>query len=131
MADHPNAAIVRAAGEEIERSGDMLSMMHLLSDDIVWHAPGNSPLSGDYRGKQEVLGFFAKMQELGVTSMNLEIHDILANDEHATVMVETRVTRGDDHLDSRQVHVWHLQDGKATEFWNIVADQAAADAFWS
>lgn len=130
MPEHPNVGTIRD-GYALFNKGEMAAASEAWSDDIVWHAPGNSPLSGDYRGKQEVLGFFAKMQELGVTSMNLEIHDILANDEHATVMVETHVARGDDHLDSRQVHVWHLQDGKATEFWNIVADQAAADAFWS
>jgi ketosteroid isomerase-like protein len=130
MPEHPNVGTIRD-GYALFNKGEMAAASESWSDDILWHAPGNNPLSGDYRGKQEVLGFFGKMQGMGVTSMDLEVHDILANDEHATVMVETRVHRGDAHLDSRQVHVWHLKDGKATEFWNIVSDQAAADTFWS
>ena len=129
MPEHPNVETLRE-GYALFNKGEMAAAMESWSDDIVWHTPGNNPLSGDYRGKQEVAGFFAKMQGMGLTSMNLEVHDILANDEHAVAMIEVNVDRGDRHYEGKAVHVWHLQDGKATEFWNMIADQAAADAFW-
>lgn len=130
MAEHPNVEILRE-GYALFNKGDMQAAMESWADDIVWHAGGHSPLSGDYRGKQEVAGFFAKMQEMGVTSMNLEVHDILANDEHAVVMIDSHTQRGDRTYEGKAVHVWHIREGKATEFWGVALDQAAADAFWS
>ena len=40
MADHPNAAAVRAAQERFEQSGDPMSAMDMLADDVVWHEIG-------------------------------------------------------------------------------------------
>jgi ketosteroid isomerase-like protein len=129
MPEHPNVETLRE-GYALFNKGEMAAAMESWSDDIVWHTPGNSPIAGDYRGKQEIAGFFAKMQGMGLTSMNLEVHDILANDEHAVAMIDVNVDRGDHHYEGKSVHVWHLRDGKATEFWGMAADQAAADAFW-
>ena len=30
---------------------------------------------------------------------------------------------------SRDVHIWHVKDGKAAEFWDAPLDQAGDDAF--
>ena len=49
MADHPNAAIIRAAQEELDRTGDMESSLDMLDDNVVWHEIGrDEPI----RGKQ-------------------------------------------------------------------------------
>jgi hypothetical protein len=37
--------------------------MSLLTDDIEYYASGRSPVSGTYKGKDEVLGLFGKMME--------------------------------------------------------------------
>jgi hypothetical protein len=129
MPEHPNIETLRE-GYALFNKGEIETAMGSWSDDIVWHTPGNSPIAGDYRGKQEIAGFFTKMQGMGLTSMNLEVHDILANDEHAMAMIDINVDRGDRHYEGKSVHVWHFRDGKATEFWGMSADQAAADAFW-
>ncbi len=57
MTDHPNLEIARA-GYEAFASGDLAAVSDLLSDDIVWHSGGNNILTGDYEGKEAVLGFF-------------------------------------------------------------------------
>lgn len=127
---HPNEELTRR-GYEAFGKGDMDTLNDLLSDDIVWHVPGNNPLSGDYRGKDAVYGLFAKIVEQSGGTLRQDIHDVLANDEHAVVMVVARAERQGKKLDDRQVHVLHLKDGKATEFWNHFGDQAAVDEFWS
>ena len=45
MDDHPTAAAFRAAAERVEQSGDMMSVMDMLADDIVWHQPGANQFS--------------------------------------------------------------------------------------
>jgi ketosteroid isomerase-like protein len=129
MAD-PNEELLRR-GYEAFAAGDMATLNELLSDDIVWHVPGKSPIAGDYKGKDQVFGFFGKIVEMTGGNFKNEIHDLLANDEHGIVLVTTTADRGAKHLDDRQVHVFHLKDGRATEFWNHSGDQYALDEFWS
>ena len=125
MADHPNAAIVRAASEEIERSGDMLSMMHLLADDVVWHEIGrDEPI----RGKQALMERFTGMPE--GASITTETHDIVANDEHCIQLVTATATMGDQSLVYRTAEIYHMRDGKITERWAFSDDTERINAFF-
>ncbi len=126
MADHPNVELLRK-GYAAFGAGDMQTVDALLSDDIVWHSPGNNALAGDYKGKDQVFGLFAKLVELTEGTFRQEIHDLLANDEHAVALMDEawdkpRPFRG------RSVHTWHVREGKPAEFWLFNEDQAAADA---
>jgi ketosteroid isomerase-like protein len=46
-------------------------------------------------------------------------------------MVQARAKRSGKSLDALECHVWHLSNGKATEFSNLTFDLYAADEFWS
>ena len=125
MADHPNAAIVRAASEEIERSGDMMASMDLLSDDVVWHEIGrDEPI----RGKQALMERFAGMPE--GASITTETHDIVANDEHCIQLVTATATMGDQSLVYRTAEIYHMRDGKITERWAFSDDTERINAFF-
>lgn len=130
MADHPNLEKARA-GYEAFAKGDMASLNDLLSDDIVWHSGGNNILTGDFVGKEAVFGFFGRLaQETGGSFRN-EIHDMLANDDHGVALVKASATRGGQTLEGNTVHVFHMSDGKLTEFWAFPEDQRAFDDFWA
>lgn len=126
---HPNEDLVRR-GYEAFGKGDMETLRGTFAQDIAWHMAGSSPLSGDYHGLEEVLGFFRRQQEL-MDSFEMDVHDVLANDEHAVGLLKVRATRGDAILDTDVVHVFHLDGGKVTEFWGTPFDQSQADEFWS
>ena len=66
MADHPNAAAIRAAEER--SSGDPMSMMDMLDDDIVWHEIGREE---PIRGKQALMERFASMPQDGDIKVEL------------------------------------------------------------
>ena len=139
---HPNEELARE-GYEAFIKADMQKVSDFFADDIVWHIGGRGPLAGDYRGKDEVLGFLAKTMELTGGTFTLEIHDILANDEHAVVLVVARGEREgkttspttsntwSETLEDRQAHVLHIKDGKVTEYWAHPGDQYAIDDFLS
>ena len=127
---HPNEELVRK-GYEAFGKGDMDTLNDLFADDIAWHAPGRSPVSGDYRGKQEVFDVFAKVFELSGGTFNLELHDVLANDEHVVTLVTTRGERNGKTLENRGAQVFHVKDGKVTESWLHSQDQYAIDEFFS
>lgn len=130
MAEHPNLELARK-GYEAFGKGDMETVGELMDDGIVWHVSGDTPLSGDYKGKEAVMGYFARlMQETGGTLKN-DVHDMLANDEHGVALVNLSATRGDKSLEMPSAQVFHMKDGKMTEFWAFSQDSAAFDDFWA
>ena len=130
MTDHPNLERARA-GYEAFASGDLATVMDLFSDDIVWHSGGNNILAGVYEGKEAVLGYFGRlMQETGGSFKN-DIHDLLANDEHGVALVTSSATRGGKSYEENSVHVFHMRDGKVTEYWSFAEDQSLVDEFWA
>ena len=112
MADHPNAAKIRATAAEAERTGDMTSAFEGIDDDIVWHEIGSDE---PIRGKQALIERFSGMPE--GASIRTETHDVVANDEHAIQLVTATATMGDQELVYRTAEIYHIRDGKITERW--------------
>lgn len=130
MTAQENAEIIRG-GYEAFGKGDIPAVLALFADDVVWHIPGRSPLAGDYNGAQEVLGFFGQLQERSGGSFRLEMHDLLASDDHVVALINEVGHRGDKSINSPGVHVWHVSGGKVTEFWGASSDLYALDEFWA
>jgi uncharacterized protein len=125
MADHPNAAKIRAASEAMERSGDMMSQMEMLDDNVVWHEIGrDDPI----RGKQALIEHFSGMPE--GASIKTETHDVLANDEHTVQLVTATATMGDKELVYRTAEIYHMSDGKITERWAFSDDTERINRFF-
>ena len=125
MADHPNAAKIRATAAEAERTGDMSSAFDGVDDDIVWHEIGrDEPI----RGKQALMERFSGMPE--GASIKTETHDVLANDEHAIQLVTATATMGDQELVYRTAEIYHMKDGKITERWAFSDDTDRINKFF-
>jgi ketosteroid isomerase-like protein len=126
--EHPNATVVRE-GFEAFTTGDMGWMDQHLADDIVWHVGGRSKLSGDHTGKQDVLNLFARQAEIFTGAPTLDVHDVLANDEHA-IAIGTATAQDPDGgtVEWKFANVFHLTDGKATEVWGLADETSETDA---
>ena len=130
-AQHANIQRSKRAYEAFGK-GDMATVSDLLADDVLWHVSGSSPLAGDYKGKDAVFGFFGKLTEMTGGTFKLEVHDILANDEHSVTLLTATAERNGKKLDTRQVHVTHPDsEGRVKEFWAFDENQAASDQFYS
>ncbi len=127
---HPNEELLRQGTEAFSR-GDMDAVAALLADDIVFHVPGRSQLAGDHQGKDQVLSLFARQVQLTGGTFRLEMHDVVANDEHGVVLTRTTAEREGKTLDALGVLVFHLRDGKVTEVWVHPYDEYAGDEFFS
>lgn len=130
MAEHPNATLIRS-GYEAFAAGDMDAITKVFAADISWHIAGRSELAGDYRGHAEVFGFFGQLAELSGGTFQLEVHDLMATDDHVVALVRERGSRAGRSIDSSGVHVWHVAGNRAVEFWGVTYDQYADDEFWS
>jgi ketosteroid isomerase-like protein len=127
---HPNEELTRKGLAAFD-TGDFQVLNDLFADDLLWHVGGRGPLAGDYKGKDEVFGFFAKTVELTGGTFHLDIHDVLANDTHVAVLATATAERDGKKLNDNGVQVLHVADGKVTESWLYPSDSYAADEFWS
>ena len=125
MEDHPNAAKVRAAAEEMRRTGDMMGEIEMLDDDVVWHEIGREE---PIRGKRALMERYTSMPE--GTSITVDTHDVVANDEHAVQLVTATATMGDRTLTYRTAEIYHMRDGKITERWAFSDDTAKINEFF-
>ena len=130
-AQHTNVQRARL-GYDAFSKGDMATISDLLADDVVWHVGGNSSLSGDYNGKDAVFGFFGKLMELTGGTFKLEVHDILANDEHSVTLVRETAERDGKKWDGKSAHITHSDSaGRIKEFWAFQENSRAADEFFA
>ena len=110
---------------------DIPGVLRAFDEEILWHVPGRGPISGDYHGHEEVLGFFRQFMELSGGTFRIRIDDVLANDERVVVLVTESAERDGRKWSSPQVHAWTIQNGKATVFWQFQGDQQTEDEFGS
>jgi ketosteroid isomerase-like protein len=111
---HPNEDLIRRGYDAFTR-GDMDTLRELYHPDIVWHAPGRSQLAGDHQGVDTVFGFFGRTMELTGGNFRVEVHDIVANDEHAVGLHTAYAEREGKALQDNNTLVFHVRDGKVTE----------------
>lgn len=128
------------AGEKAQRLGEAMALISkgelerfgevLLTDDVVWHWPGRSSVSGDYRGREAALGLLAGFWKLTENRLTVEPLDILEGEEH--LMSFTRVTaeKEGQSLDVIMADAMRFgPDGRVVEYWTLSNDQAAVDSF--
>jgi ketosteroid isomerase-like protein len=130
VTEHPNVELTRR-GYEAFAKGDLAALSGLLADDVIWHVTGAGPLSGTYRGRDEVFGFFGRLAEETGGTFRLEVHDVLANDEHTVALCWLTASRGGKSIQIPMANVSHVRDGKVTEFWGATTDPQASIDFWS
>lgn len=121
MAEHPNATVYRTAMEKF-MSGDE-SAAEMLADDVVWHQIGAETL----QGRDAVLQSMAGLENV---EFDIEVHDVVANDEHVVGLIVATIDAGDGPFTYRTAEIAHVEDGKVTERWAFSDDtQAIVDFF--
>jgi ketosteroid isomerase-like protein len=129
MADR-NAELLRDAYHAFAKR-DIPTVLKTFSDQITWHVPGRSPLSGDYKGPDEVVGFLTRAMELSDGTLRVDLDEILADGERVIALTNVSAERNGHRWSSPEVHVWRIEDGKAVEFREYQGDQQAEDEFWT
>jgi ketosteroid isomerase-like protein len=125
MPEHPNATLARTVLQGVSR-GDLTALMESLADDVVWHEIGSDQ---PIRGKQALMERFAGMSQGG--AVTIDVHDVVANDEHTIALVTATAQMGDRSLTYRTAEVTHVRGGKVTERWAFSDDTDRISRFFS
>jgi ketosteroid isomerase-like protein len=129
MADHPNVEIFRR-GYTAFQSGDLDTVRSLFAPDIVWTWPGHNRFSGAHHGADDVLSAFGQQFQETNGTLRVDVHDIVANDEHAVALATVSAERNGEKVSDRYVHVVHIKDGRVTESWIFNEKPEVLDEFW-
>jgi uncharacterized protein len=128
MAEHPNVARIENMYAAMAKS-DLAALNDMFAEDLVWHDCGRNQLAGDYRGREAVFQYFGKVMDVTEGSLHLDLHSVLADDEHGVALMTISASRGGRSLNVNAVDVMHLRDDKVVEVWAIPTDQYTYDQF--
>jgi ketosteroid isomerase-like protein len=128
LSEHPNAALTRRVFAAFGRDPKVIAAA--LTRDVVWRVPGNTIMSGEYRGPRDVVEFLRRTgTETGGTYRS-QLHTVLADDEWAIAIYRAMGSRNGIELDVEQALVIRCEDGRWKEVTAVPLD-SSFDAFWA
>jgi len=130
VTEHPNVALTRRGYDAFAR-GDLAALAGLIAEDVIWHVAPPGPLSGTYRGREEVFRFFGDLARETGGTFRVDVHDVLANDRHSVALCTMTASRGGKSLKVPVANIGRMRDGTITEFWTATAEPQATVMFWS
>jgi ketosteroid isomerase-like protein len=126
--EHPNAALTRRVFAAFGR--DVKVIAAALDRDVVWRVPGNTVMSGEYRGLLAVVGFLQRTGLETDGTYGSALRSVLANDEWAVAIYRAYGRRNGMELDIDQALVIRCENGRWKEVTAVPLD-SAFDAFWA
>lgn len=126
---HPHTVTLEKAYSCLAK-GDVQGFLGFCSESVSFQIQGKSKLAGKYTRANLEKDFFGKMQELSSGTFRMELHDILASDLHATVLMTCKVSRGGKEHEYRTVHVWRWEANKPLAGYEYPRDLYQYDAIW-
>ena len=125
-----NTEIIRKAYQDFA-NGNIPAVFAAFDATISWHVPGHSPLSGDYRGHEQIGGFFQRTMELSRGAFSIDVQNVLADGDLVVVLATVNAQRSGVAASFSEVHVWRLKTGNAIEFREYQGDEQREDQFWT
>ena len=101
-----------------------------LARDVVWRVPGNTVMSGEYRGPRAVVEFLRRTGLETNGTYRSRLHTVFANDEWGLAVYRASGTRNGIVLDVDQAFVIRFEDGCWKEVTAVPLDPSFND-FWA
>lgn len=125
---HPNAELVRRLFGAF--GSDAMQISATFDRAVVWRVPGSTAMSGEYRGRREVVEFLRRTGLETDGTYGSRLHTVLADDEWGIAVYRAWGTRNGIELDVDQALVFKFGDGCIREVTAVPLD-SAFDAFWA
>ena len=111
---------------------DGATLLKLMAEDLEVHVSGNHPLSGHYRGQEEVFGYIGKVGAWTGGEGGFAVDAVLADEKgHVAALVTATAFHDGVKFERPLLHLFTLRDGAIVESRDLPFDQHAEDAFWA
>ena len=130
----PDPASVVSAFNACQRDayagGDLDSLRPRLTEDVVWHVPGRSQISGEHRGIDAVLAYFHRRRTMTDHSFRVTVHGLSVVGDRVVQLAGGRALRGGRERGWETVGVFRVDGDRIAECWLVPFDQYAFDEIW-
>ena len=126
--EHPNAALVRRVFAAF--GNDPMAVSAAFTRDIVWRVPGETVMSGEYRGRRDVVEFLRRTGLETEGTYKSRLHTVFADDEWAIAIYRATGSRNGMELDVEQALMIRIADGLWHDVTAVPLD-SAFERFWS
>jgi acyl-CoA thioesterase FadM/ketosteroid isomerase-like protein len=120
-----------ARQREMYAGGDLAPVQELLSEDVVWHVPGTSPIAGDHRGREAVTGYFRARRALAGGAIQVTKAGEVSHEEALVQLADGRAPLGGKDVVWRTAGVYRVAEGRIAEAWLVPLDQERFDRAWA
>jgi 2'-5' RNA ligase len=110
--------------------GDLEALRPKLTDDVVWHVPGRSPIAGEHRGIDAVLAYFDRRRAMTDHTFRVTVHGLSAIGDRVVQLAGGRAVRDGRELGWETVAVFRLEGDRIAECWLVPFDLYAFDRIW-
>jgi ketosteroid isomerase-like protein len=132
-AEHPRLADFRRFHERqaaFYAGGEAAPLAELLAPDAEWHVPGRNAIAGTFRGREQVLEYFARRRDLAERTFRIEVRESYGADAGVVTLAFGRASVGGAESEWGTAGVY-LFDGELLASGRLLPiDQAAFDAIW-
>ena len=126
---YPNAELVERLFAGFRR--DPLAVARAFAADAVWRVTGANAMTGEYRGRDEILQFLRRTGVLTNGTYRSDLRYVVADGERAVAVYRASGEREGRTLDIDQALFCVIRDGLLVEITAVPFDAAAFDAFWA
>ncbi len=129
--EHENLNIIDKFFQAYSRS-DTNEIQQVFSENVKWIFPGQSSLSGEKVGIEEVISFFDKMGNI-MGKANVEVKRLIigASNDYVIECQQIRTNRKDGvNFNQDMCVLWSFKDGKIIQGKHFMSDQYEADTFF-
>jgi len=130
MSEHPHIARMRDAYLAFGK-GDLAALQEIWSPELLWHAPGKSPIAGTYEGVPAVLGFLREVLELTQGTFRAKPQTFCAGDDRGVAVVRLTGQREGRSLDVINAQISRFDGDRIVEFRDTSSDLDALDRFFA
>ena len=111
--------------------GDLDGAVADYAEDAVLHYPGQGPLSGDYRGREEIKSFFVRVGELTNGTFSPSYEALFADQGHEAALASLSAEREGERHEWKAMELLRIEDGKIAHHQIFEDDQYALDRWWA
>lgn len=90
--EHVNATRMRETVDAF-MARDVDRLLEGFAEDAVWIAPGDTPASGTFRGRNGIRRYFAMLDAASKGSIEVDVEDVLAGDRYVTIFLDIAAQR--------------------------------------
>ena len=115
---------------EAYAGGDIEALRPRLTENVVWHVPGRSRISGEHRGIDAVLAYFDRRRTMTDLTFGVTVHGLSVIGDRVVQLAGGRAVRDGRELDWETVGVFRVEGDRIAECWLVPFDLYAFDEIW-